>query len=529
MTLKLLAVFFKERFGFSRLFGQNIARSPIKKFFMVLLLVYAFGVTSFSIGELHYELAITLQSTNTFDPLLDQVFSYVIGIGFLFSFFQARGTLYAYKDFNILGALPIKQRSVSLSKMLLMTLFIVGFALIITLPIIGIYSWFSALSWYELILGLIAFMILPIPVIILGSILSILVYRLTIHWINPRLVQTVLTFSLLSVYLVFNVLQLNQSNDAIQPIFVDTYLAWYVPREWFIESFSGQLGSFFLLLMTHIGLLIGFMVVLSQWMLSLNQLQYTNRFNGKHVIPKKTQSVMMQLIKKEWGRYVNSPIYILNTGFGLIMLLVGSFVLLWIPEVLVEVQAALIQENISIILLVIGFIGFTLSTVYSPAVSLSLEGKNINMLKSLPIDPMLISTSKIGFNLILSLPVIVVSWSALSVALSFELMTSFSLLSLIIALMILFSVFFFWMNVFFPRFDFQQDVEVVKQSIAALVAVFGGFAIVAGVIVMFIFLPPTFDEATRMWTITSILLMISGGLYMLMKRFITRFFNSFSV
>ena len=47
------------------------------------------------------------------------------------------------------------------------------------------------------------------------------------------------------------------------------------------------------------------------------------------------------------------------------------------------------------------------------------------------------------------------------------------LLGLIIALMILLIFFFFWMNVFFPRFDFQQDVEVVKQSIAALVAVFG--------------------------------------------------------
>jgi ABC-2 type transport system permease protein len=263
-------------------------------------------------------------------------------------------------------------------------------------------------------------------------------------------------------------------------------------------------------------------------MISLNQLQYTNRFHAKHVIPKKKQAVIVHLIKKEWGRYLNSPIYSLNTGFGLIMLLVGSFALLWIPNVLVELERALIQENISMLVVVIGLVGFTLSTVYSPAVSLSLEGKNINMLKSLPIDPVLISISKIGFNLILSLPIIGISWLVFSVALSFNFMTSLSLLSLIIALMILLSVFFFWINVFFPRFDFQQDVEVVKQSIAALIAVFGGLGIVAGVIVMFLSLS-TFDEVSRMWMITSVLLIISGGLWMLIKQFISRFFHSFSV
>jgi ABC-2 type transport system permease protein len=247
MTLKLLSVFFKERFGFSRLFGQHIARSPIKKLLMILLLVYAFGVTSFSIGALHYELAVALQPLNNYDPLVDQVFSYVVSIGFLFSFFQARGTLYAYKDFDILGTLPIPQWSISLSKMLLMTMFIVGFALILTVPIIGVYSWFSGRVWYEIILGFIAFMLLPIPVIIVGSICSMIVYRLTIYWINPRLVQTILTLGLLSLYLVFNIVQLNQSNDTIQPDFIDTYFAWYGPRQWFIESFSGQLESFFLL------------------------------------------------------------------------------------------------------------------------------------------------------------------------------------------------------------------------------------------------------------------------------------------
>jgi hypothetical protein len=83
MYWRLLGVFLKERFGIERLFGRSISQSPLKKILMVVLLIYALGVTSFSLGFLHYELALVLQASNDFTPLLQQVASYVIGIAFL--------------------------------------------------------------------------------------------------------------------------------------------------------------------------------------------------------------------------------------------------------------------------------------------------------------------------------------------------------------------------------------------------------------------------------------------------------------
>jgi UDP-N-acetylmuramyl pentapeptide phosphotransferase/UDP-N-acetylglucosamine-1-phosphate transferase len=91
------------------------------------------------------------------------------------------------------------------------------------------------------------------------------------------------------------------------------------------------------------------------------------------------------------------------------------------------------------------------------------------------------------------------------------------------------SIFFYWVNLFFPRFDFQQDVEVVKQSMSALIAVFGGFGIVAGVIVALLNLFPLVDELLAVWFVTSLLFVMGGGLLWLLKRFVQHFFNGFSV
>jgi hypothetical protein len=49
-------------------------------------------------------------------------------------------------------------------------------------------------------------------------------------------------------------------------------------------------------------------------------------------------------------------------------------------------------------------------------------------------------------------------------------------LVMLMLLAILLSIFFLYLNLFFPRFDYHHEVEVVKQSLAALLAVFGGFA-----------------------------------------------------
>ena len=120
----LLRTFIKERLSLHRLFGQKIARSKLQSILMVGLLIYAFGVTGFSSIFLSYEIALGLETINQLSQLLLNLYGQLASLGFLFGFFQAQGYLFQYKDFDLLGTLPISQKVVIATKLTMMLVFV---------------------------------------------------------------------------------------------------------------------------------------------------------------------------------------------------------------------------------------------------------------------------------------------------------------------------------------------------------------------------------------------------------------------
>jgi ABC-2 type transport system permease protein len=158
------------------------------------------------------------------------------------------------------------------------------------------------------------------------------------------------------------------------------------------------------------------------------------------------------------------------------MLLAATLVALFFPNVVGEITTAFMLMGIHPVWFIFIVVGFSLSTVYTPAVSLSLEGKNLAILKTLPIPALTIFKAKIAFNLWLTLPVVLLSTLIVFSIFSLPWIEALLALTMLLLFAILLSIFFFYLNLFFPRFDYHHEVEVVKQSLAALLAVFGGFA-----------------------------------------------------
>jgi hypothetical protein len=76
----------------------------------------------------------------------------------------------------------------------------------------------------------------------------------------------------------------------------------------------------------------------------------------------------------------------------------------------------LATEGFSSALLIIVFVGFCAVMVYTPAVSLSLEGKNFWIVKSMPLKAETVMSAKIGFNLLISLPITLVASTIFGIA-----------------------------------------------------------------------------------------------------------------
>ena len=123
----------------------------------------------------------------------------------------------------------------------------------------------------------------------------------------------------------------------------------------------------------------------------------------------KGSTQLTALIKKEIKRYFASPIYVINTIIGPILLLGMSIATIFMgDEVLATIlEVEIVKEIIPVFVIVVVCCILVLSCTTNS--SISLEGKNLWILKSSPIKPIVIFKAKIALNLILILPALLIA------------------------------------------------------------------------------------------------------------------------
>lgn len=195
------------------------------------------------------------------------------------------------------------------------------------------------------------------------------------------------------------------------------------------------------------------------------------------------------MVLKEFKRFFGSTIYAVNAGFGPAILMVASVASLFFQNQLESILGEAIgAENLPIEIMILILVGFSLAMTYTPAISLSLEGKNFWMMKSLPIQPKKVMYGKIIFNLCLMVPIGLISIVLFGISLKISLVSQLVMILLVVLFSLVISCFDAIVNLLTPKFNYVNDTEVVKQSAGALLAIFGGFAIMAinGVVYYFI-------------------------------------------
>ena len=185
----------------------------------------------------------------------------------------------------------------------------------------------------------------------------------------------------------------------------------------------------------------------------------------------KEQSVMKALVKKEAARYFSSGIYVANTIAGPVLAIGFAVALNFIDLSKPFADWPMIHPEAALPYLLGGF--FSMLSISS--CSISMEGKNWWMPRSLPLSTKEILGAKALFNLIFLAPV----YALMEVILLFTVRVSLAdrLWMILIPLAgIPFSVLFgLFLNLKFPKFHWESATEVVKQSAASGLSFLGGF------------------------------------------------------
>lgn len=187
----------------------------------------------------------------------------------------------------------------------------------------------------------------------------------------------------------------------------------------------------------------------------------------------KKQSVITALVKKEAARYFSSGIYVSNTIVNPVMALILAVSLGFVDLNKIVESAGKLPVEIN----VNNSIPFLLAVIYCmmtiTASSVSMEGKSWWIMRVLPIGTKEILGAKLLFNMIFMAPFYLVTEIIMLFTVNAGALERIWLI-IIPGITIVFSILFgLFLNLKFPKFNWENEVEVVKQSAAVGLSLVG--------------------------------------------------------
>ena len=215
----------------------------------------------------------------------------------------------------------------------------------------------------------------------------------------------------------------------------------------------------------------------------------------------KRSSAFSSLLRREYARLLSSSAYMLNSGLGVPMAIIATVALIWKKGEVQEIFSMMgIDGGVLLCMLFLAMLGFLNTTATFTAPSVSLEGKQIGLLRSFPIASADILRAKIVMHA--SIMGTTNLFCSVAVAIAFR--PSLPMLLMMILLPPLFAILLanigLMCNLFHPMLDWINEAQAVKQGVSILLSmlfstlsllVLGGVGILLGLISLWLALVAT--------------------------------------
>ena len=405
--------------------------------------------------------------------------------------YKSSSLLFNCKDDNLLFSLPIKKGTVLFVRIFKFYIFELFYNSLFLLPAIVVYTRYINVNITFYIVSLIALLLLPIIPIVISSIIGILISATSSKFKFKNIAQIFITILFLLVMLFISFNLQNVINDIAKNAtnLNDTITKFYYPARVYIKLVTDfniiDLGLFIAI---HLAIFALAIILLGKTYFKINsKVKAIKIITNKSEYKIQTNKTMKSLIKKELNRFINSPVFVINAGFGLVLYIVGCALIIFKFDSILQIFAQegleinIGLEDIKKYITVIQFVLICFASHMSAITCsmISLEGRTFNILKSLPVKPYKIIISKVYTAVIIMLPFILIGDLIMFIRFKFNIIEILMTIIASIVLPMVSEIFGIIVNLKYPKMDADNDTEVVKQSMSSMVAVFGGMASVA--------------------------------------------------
>lgn len=467
----LLSGFTKGKEGKRRTTGGIITVAVIS----ALLIAYIVGAMSVMLYGI---CAISVQLNQTYAVFTLGVII-ATGLSIIGSIFTTKSQIFESKDNELLLSMPIKQKDIFLSRIIPLLLINLGFESVIMLPCIVIYGILVGYTAVSFIFAMLIYILIPFITLALSTVIAWVVAEIASRMKNKTLVSVILFVLFFGAYMV-GAFFLGYNSEEMANIDLSPFENIPVFSWAGLAVSEGAALEFVLFaLVCIVPSIITYIILDKCFIRIITSKRVSAKFEYKGNLEKST-TVLGALTKKEIRRFFSSASYVLNAGMGNIMAVLFSVMILAYGKemsvILTSPELAIGGVNLSGVVkilpcVLIGFVAL-MNTVSAP--SFSLESKSLWILKSAPVSTSDIIFSKLICHITVCLPLSIISTALASIG--FGLGVGDILLNVVA--IIFFVVFGAYLGIFFgikyPKFDWKNETEAVKQGIALIGSMLGG-------------------------------------------------------
>ena len=399
------------------------------------------------------------------------------------SIFTAYSGLYRAKDNELLLSMPVKPSALLLARMTSIFIMSFDFTLVVMVPSMLVYHMKGFGGAGSVASQIIVTLLVSLFAVVLSCVLGWLMGLISAHLTGSvrRLISIVVTLGLLGGYFyvytkVYNYLQLilingDKIGNAVRRALFTVYHLGLA-----CEGKASSLAIF-----------AGIVIALFALVYFLLSVSFIRIAIAKDTVVKaryrqktmKAGSQLSALLKKETKRFTGSTVYLINCGLGTIAFLAGAVMAViksdYLHQLMETINQIMPGADSMVPLALAGILGLMTSMNDITAPSVSLEGKNIWILQSMPVSAWTVLKAKLLLHVLVTSVPAVICIVSVSVVLGISpvegiLVGLFALLFIVLGAAVGLAV-----NLKMPNLDWVNETVVIKQSMAVMISLFGGW------------------------------------------------------
>lgn len=398
-------------------------------------------------------------------------------LGVFGSVFNTAAGLYSAKDNDLLLSMPIPASYILISRLLGTYLLGLMFSAVVMAPAVAVYFIITPFRLSAFAGSLLLLLLISLFVLVLTCALGYVVTKISAKLKNKSFITVLSSLAFIVLYYLFyfrmNAIIMGLAENAaeigsaVRGTAYPLYLLGSVGVGDGIAALIVTAAVLALVLLTY--------ALLTRSFISIATASHGVAKTRGRERAAKVRSAGGAMLHKEFARFFSSSTYMLNCGLGIVMVPVfGVFLLIKGAELREIIGELLPSADLAAVALICGICMLALmNNITAPSVSL--EGKSLWLVQSLPVEPWQALKAKVALHLWLTLPVVIFASISAAVALRPSAAVCVFTVLLPSIYSVLVALFGLFMNLKKPNLSWTNEVIPIKQSMSVGVTLLCGF------------------------------------------------------